>query len=374
MRKLIKYAVIVLIVGCGIRNEKQNPVNPSASKEAVALLDFLYSIKGKYILSGEHNFVSSGSKYNEKVKEITGKYPVVWGSDFSFCITGDNASEYHHCGPMNLVDPVDSFAYLNLSQDTLRSRMIKEAIRQWNNGHIITLMWHQCFPADGDTCVGSSIWAMENRPDQKIWDSLTTDGTALNMAWKKQADGVAKYLKILCDAHVPVLWRPYHEMNGVWFWWCNHKGENGFKKLWIMMYNYYTKEHNLNNLLWVWDSNAPRNNSGDEAFSYDQFYPGNEYVDVLAADIYQRDFKQSHHDELVKLGNGKPISIGEVGELPNDSMLIAQPDWEWFMVWGYFINMRNNKTDDVRALYNSPRVLTLDKVMRNADGVFSISK
>lgn len=87
-------------------------------------------------------------------------------------------------------------------------------------------------------------------------------------------------------------------MNGVWFWWCNKPGENGFKKLWIMTYNYFTKVHKLNNLLWVWNTNAPRDKKGDEAGPYADFYPGPEYVDVLAADVYHRDYKQSHHDDL----------------------------------------------------------------------------
>ena len=372
MKNILNTLIIVLLISCKPDVTTHKPVNPDASKEATALLNFLNEIKGKYTLSGEHNFVSTGSKYNNLVFEITGRYPVIWGSDFSFCAVGDNAPNFQHCGPMNLIDPAEGFGVVDMSVDSLRSGMIREAINQWNKGHIITLMWHECFPTCGDSCNGSSVWAMQNRPDQKTWDSLTTDGTSLNKAWKKQADGVVKYLKVLRDAHVPVLWRPYHEMNGVWFWWCDHKGENGFKKLWIMMYNYFVNEHKLNNILWVWDSNAPRDVKGDEAFPYEQFYPGNEYVDVLAADIYGHDYKQSHHDQLLTLGGGKPISMGEVGDMPDDSILNAQPDWRWFMVWGYFIRSDRNNSEKVKALYNSPRVLTLDEVTRDLDGNYHV--
>ncbi len=364
--KWICFLFVVSLISC--QTNHLSPVNANASPEARALYNFLQSINGKYTLSGEHNFVSSGSKYNEIVHDITGKYPVIWGSDFSFCVTGDGAKDFHHCGPMNLSNPFDSFAFNGLSADTLRAGMIAEAQKQYAKGHIITLMWHNCFPTQGDTCMGSSVWAMENRPSPQQWHSLVTPGTNLNNAWRKQADGIVKYLKILQDAHVPVLWRPYHEMNGVWFWWCNQKGENGFKKLWIMMYDYFTKEHQLNNLLWVWDANAPRDVKGDEAFPYLDFYPGNEYVDVLAADIYSNDYKQSHHDELVQIGAGKPIAMGEVGDMPNDSIIAKQPQWSWFMVWGYFISMRNNKPEDVRALYNSKQVLTLDEIEKNEKG------
>jgi mannan endo-1,4-beta-mannosidase len=123
-------------------------------------------------------------------------------------------------------------------------------------------------------------------------------------------DVIASYLSQLQDAHVPVLWRPYHEMNGVWFWWCDQKGENGFKKLWIMMYDYMVNHHHLNNLIWVWDTNAPRSNPGDEAFAYSDFWPGAAYVDVLAADIYHKKADQGaddqkNYEDLVMLAAGQ---------------------------------------------------------------------
>jgi mannan endo-1,4-beta-mannosidase len=83
-------------------------------------------------------------------------------------------------------------------------------------------------------------------------------------------------------------------MNGVWFWWCNQKGENGFPELWRMMFKYFTEYHHLNNLIWVWNTNAPRDITSDEAYDYTLFYPGDDYVDVLAADVYRNDYKQSH--------------------------------------------------------------------------------
>ncbi len=64
-------------------------------------------------------------------------------------------------------------------------------------------------------------------------------------------------LKKLYDANVPVLWRPFHEMNGIWFWWGNRPGEGGIKELWKIMYYRYTDHHRLNNLIWVWNHNTP---------------------------------------------------------------------------------------------------------------------
>ena len=63
------------------------------------------------------------------------------------------------------------------------------------------------------------------------------------------------------------------------------------------MYDRFVNYHKLNNLIWIWNANAPRDWKDDEAYEYHLFYPGPEFVDILAADIYKGDYKQSHHDD-----------------------------------------------------------------------------
>jgi len=363
-----------------------DPVNPDATEKTKKLYHFIQDIRGNYTLSGMHNFCGKGSEYSDQLEELTGKSAIVWGSDFSFCVEGDDAMDYQHCGPANLPvitwerylerdsakrNAAPELEFLDITLEQARDKMITEAKKKYSEGHIITLMWHGCYPTEGDCCNGSSIWAMENRPTPEEWDSLVTDGTPLNNAWKANADKIATYLKQLQEAGIPVLWRPYHEMNGVWFWWCNHKGDQGFKRLWIMMYDYFTKYHKLNNLIWVWNTNAPRDIPGDEAWDYELFYPGDEYVDILAADVYRKDYKQSHHDDLVALGKGKPVALGEVGEIPTAEILEKQPLWSWYMPWGWILFMAN-KPEDIKALINSDRVLTLDEVTMDEKGIYSI--
>lgn len=347
------------------------PVNPNASPEARKLLTFLKEIQGHYTLAGQHNFINSGSKYTDIVKAITGKTPILWGSDFSFAYQGTAPKNFQHCGPLNLTNPPEPLAYLDLTPEDARQRLIKMAVQKYKAGHIITLMWHECPPGMGDTCDGAKIWAMNNRPTPKEWEELTTEGTPANTAWKSQADVIAGYLKQLKEAQVPVLWRPYHEMNGVWFWWCNQKGENGFKKLWIIMYDYFVNHHKLDNLLWVWNTNAPRAIPGDEAYAYEDFWPGEKYVDVLAADVYRRDWKQSHHDDLLKLANGKPIALGEVGDPPTSQILESQPRWAWYMPWGW-LTMVGNSPEALKKLYADPRILTRDDVTRDQEGTYQV--
>ena len=245
---------LTFIFGCTtVKKQGYAPVNKNAIPEAVQLLDFMYSMQGKYTLTGIHNFASDINRYDFVVDSLTGKTPVIWGSDFSFNARGENQCSFRHCGPLNLTVPGARDVpceELTLSTDQQRQLIVDTAIKRHSEGRIITIMWHCCWPANGDDCNGDDIWRWaDNLPTQEEWNELTTDGTELNAIWKKQMDGVAKYLKQLQEAGVPVLWRPFHEMNGVWFWWCNKPGENGFKKLWICMYEYFTNYHKLNNLL-----------------------------------------------------------------------------------------------------------------------------
>ena len=361
----------MLLLGCDDFQNNYNPVNENASKEVRDLLTFLYSIQGKYTLTGQHNFLSDIDYYDDWVYKTTGKKPVVWGADFSFHVIGDSVQNYHHCGPANLSIPFDSCYENSYSIEYLRQKMIDEAVKKYHEGRIITLMWHSCFPSECDTCDGASIWRFEDRlPSDVEWNELLTDGSVLNNMWKKQVDGIAFYLKQLQEQNVPILWRPYHEMNGTWFWWCNKPGEEGYKKLWIMLYDYLTKYHKLDNLIWVWNTNAPRNKPGDSAGNYEDFFPGYEYVDVLATDVYHKDYKKSHHDDLYRLGKGKLISLGEVGHLPSIDQYESQPYWSWFMVWGYFIYDFYSGDKDhakewdklVNDIYHNPRSITLDDI------------
>lgn len=232
--------------------------------------------------------------------------------------------------------------------------MFEEAQRQYDNGAIITLMYHQVKPFHHDS-LGFSR-SVKGMVTDEEWEQIVTPGTEYHDMWLEKIDQRAEFLKKFRDAGIPVLWRPYHEMNGMWFWYGNRPGENGIQKLWKIMFDRYTNLHGLNNLIWVWNANAPRDWQDDEAYAYELFYPGNEFVDVLAADIYKGDFKQSHHDQLVELGEGKVIALGEVGELPSPEIIVQQPYWSWFMCWAHF-PWTDNTSEQVQQLYNHQRII-----------------
>lgn len=306
---------------------RYEPVNPNTTREARRLLEYVYSIRGKKIISGYMNFIHTTEKDARRVQEITGKLPALWGCDF--------IDYFHSAGNADSV--------------------IREAYKKYREGYIITLMFHQGRPKDDPPFDWKESYQGKLTDDE--WQELITPGTPLNIRWQHQVDTVAGFLKKLQSLGVPILWRPYHESNGVWFWWGNRRGKNGSAKLYTMMFDRFVHHHQLNNLIWVWNANAPRQLLNDEAYAYEDFFPGLEYVDVLAADIYHHDYRQSHHDQLIELGQGKPIAMGEIGEAPTAEILSEQPMWTWFMMWAGAVDA-NNTPERIVELYNNSRVIT----------------
>ena len=317
--------IIALLFGLKSNAQHFAPVNPNASPEAKKLLVYLYEINGKNIISGEHNYNQNMNQFSDSVKAITGKYPQLWGTDFIWNGTKDNGQA-----------------------------IVDEVIKKYKDGYLVTLMWHEGRPTDNAPYGWKE--SIQGKLTDAQWQELITPNTELNKRWLTQVDKIASYLKQLQNAHVPVLWRPYHEMNGVWFWWGNRPGSNGVIKLWKMMYDRFTNVHHLNNLLWVWGANGPRDIPKDEAFAYKDFYPGAAYVDILGTDIYHFDYEQKDYNELLALAKGKIIALTEVGELPKPEILQAQPKWAWFMVWSSWI-LTDNTKERVKEIYSGEKTI-----------------
>lgn len=326
----MKFLLPLLCVSSLSAAQPVAPVNENASPEACRLLPYLYEIRGTHILAGQHSYNERPNQFFERLHELTGKLPVVWGTEFIWRGTSDSDQE-----------------------------VIDEAIRKHCEGHLVTLMWHAGRPTDEPPFRWRE--SIQGELTDEEWEELTTPGTPLHTRWLARIDIVAGYPARLRDAGVPVLWRPYHEMNSVWFWWGDKPGEDGYVKLWRMMYDRYVHHHGLNNLLWVWNANAPRDIPKDQAYDYAPFYPGHDYVDILATDVYHFDYEQKDYGQLLDLAAGRVIALGEVGQLPKPEILEAQPQWSWFMVWSGWIDTHNTE-QRVRDIYGDPRTLTHEEV------------
>jgi len=308
----------------------QVPVTPGATEEAVELLEFIYSLSGKNTLSGQHCAPLVGSARLSVAHRVFGKYPALFGQDFGFSYPG-----YW-----------DGINY--------RQRIVDEAIQRHQEGFIITLMWH-AVPPNQDEPVSFRESIQSDLSDQE-WSDLITPGTMLNERWKSQVDVIAWFLKQLKYADVPVLWRPYHEMNGDWFWWGKKEGEQGYKKLWKMMYERFVNFHGLTNLIWVYNTNEVK----EGVDPHETYYPGDDYVDILATDVYTEGFNQLNYDQLLKLAGNRPIALGEVGGTPSIEKLGEQKRWTWFMRWGD--PGGSGRGGDARKLFNSEQVITHDEL------------
>jgi len=127
----------------------------------------------------------------------------------------------------------------------------------------------------------------------------------------------------------------------------------GYRKLYRMLYERLTHFHKLNNLLWVFNANEIRLNVD----SYDNYYPGDEVVDILATDVYSNKFTAKDYNALLKLAGDKPIALGEVGNIPTSKLLRKQPRWTWFMYW-HDPSTLERERKEVRDIYQSQETLT----------------
>jgi len=325
---MIQIAVGVLITTLGLSGwaqAAQEPVNPHATPEARALLAYLGSISGKAIITGQHNYPNEGSRWTDLAYDLTAKYPGLFGQDFGFSAGED--------------------------KDSVLSRpaMIEEVKRQYQNGAVIALTWHEVKPTDDEPVTFHD--SVQGHLTDYEWQQLLTPGTPLYNRWCAQVDVIAGYLSQLRDAHVPVLFRAYHEMNGGWFWWGGRPGKDGSAALYRQIYDRFVNVHHLDNLVWVWNVNAP--NPGWVPIA--EYYPGPQYADVVTMDIYG-EFKQDYYDSVVALAAGKPIALAEVGALPSPAVLERQPRWTYFMCWSEIIRT-SNSLDQVNAVYHLPQAL-----------------
>lgn len=219
----------------------------------------------------------------------------------------------------------------------------------WKAGHLIALSHHIPKPT-------------------KAISALPSDS-----AWKAQLDSIAVRLKHLSDRGVVVLWRPFHEMNGTWFWYGPQSRTNDeFKALWRHMFTYFTKTKGLHNLLWVYSPDDGPGKVLDD-------YPGDAYVDIVSLDKYNNyagSLTINNYAQITSLG--KPFGLGEFspkGVSSTDPRFETRVSWKvltetglktkypktsfflsWDRQWGMGFNL------EAKALLTDPWVVTREEL------------
>ncbi len=354
MKLLLLFAISLILCSENASGQEKTmaPVTKNASPEAKALLKFFYSISGQYILSGQHNYPNVKGRNTKFAAEYIGKTPVIYSTDWGFAKDGNSDS------------------YL------ARQDIVDEAIRQNKLGSIITICWHAVPPTANEPVTfqplpgadSTALASVQGKLLNQQFKDILTPGTALYKHWCTQVDSIAVYLKKLQDAHVPILWRPYHEMNGDWFWWGGRQGEYSTIRLYRQLFDRLVNHHKLNNLIWIWSVDRP----STPARKFSNFYPGNEWLDILALDVYGSDFNQNYYDSLLSLSKGKPIVLGEVGNPPIPEILKSQPKWCYYVIWAGMV--RNTLKKQYEILFNDSHVLCQeDAAYRNAIAPYRLS-
>ena len=318
-------------------------VNPNADENTKRLYKLLCDIYGKYSLAGQYADEGRASSEYEKITAKTGKTFAVLGLDMGNYSLGSKA----HGAESKTVE----YAY------------------DWykNAGGIVQLCWHWTTPEDYAVNAGDQPWYSSFYKEGSKLDLdkiMNGEDDAAYQLLMDDIDNMANELARLRDAGVPVLWRPLHEAAGGWFWWGNCEPES-YKKLWNVMYDKMTNEHNLTNLIWVWNGQDPA------------WYPGDETVDINGWDIYAGnhvDSSQSGRFDDMATNYGtktKLIALTENGcVMDPDKVFNDNARWLFWGTWsdpftmklGVVINDEYTTVELLTKAYNHERVLTLDEL------------
>ena len=260
------------------------------------------------------------------------------------------------------------------------SRIREELIKHHERGGIVTLSWHPRNPVTGGTA-----WdVLDKLVVHKI---LTVESVrAKFLDWINKLGDFIATLKTEDGKKVPIIFRPWHENNGSWFWWGQKLcSDEDFLSFWNLLQDELINR-GFDNLLWSYSPNLD-GNWDEERFL--KRYPGNDRVQLLGEDAYQwgteEDFVKSLTDDLEFLKNfaeknNKLFALTECGlkNLPDSTWWtrVLKPIMDKYPIC-YFHTWRNYKEEffapdpkqksaaDFVKLYEAPNVLFLKDISNN---------
>ena len=267
----------VLLAGCGggapLQSIQPAPalVDANATPETGALFSNLRRLAPEHVLFGHQDDLAYGVNWiNEPdrsdVKETAGSYPAVYGWEIG---------DLEHGAETNL----DKVRF-----DQMRGWILDG----YKRGGMITIAWHMDNPVSG----GNS-W-----DTTRAVQAILPGGTE-HEKYKQWLDRFAEFalsLRAESGELVPVVFRPFHEMTGSWFWWgARHSTPEEYRRLWRSTVEYLRDRKGVHNLLWAYSPDV-----FDSKEQYLERYPGDKYVDVLGFDDYQSVKSPETRDVLVR--------------------------------------------------------------------------
>jgi len=255
------FLILLLYAGLATFAAKPVPSDQKATPEAVKLYQKMMKLQHKGLMFGHQDDMAYGTTWyaqegRSDVKDVCGDFPAIIGWELGHLELGDAYS-------------LDSVYF-----DRIRTGIIKAN----QMGAINTLSWHHRNALTGGTA----------------WDVSSKKTVASILPGGEKHDLYAKYLDKLADFMlslktdqgklIPVLFRPYHEHTGSWFWWGkNLCTVDEYKALWRFTVTYLRETRNVHNLLYAYSTD--RFTTADE---YLERYPGDDLIDMVAFDLYDR--------------------------------------------------------------------------------------
>ena len=341
-------------------NISTSPVTPEPTESAQKLYNFLLANFGKRTISGvmtERPFENNGQytpqDYTTQtelsyINKASGKNVVLVGFDFLHS-SGKNSDQQWYQG------------YTHASLEMAKT--------VWKKGGIPQFNWHWKDPMH--TVEAFYTKSSGNDPYTEFSIGLAYDTTTGK--WKTDSDEykalmrdmemIADSLLTLQKEGVAVLWRPLHEASGKWFWWGTD-GARACVALYKLMFDTFVNKKGLHNLIWVWTT--------DEAPDALDWYPGDEYVDVVGRDYYYYP-REANHASLISsfekvkemFGAKKIVTLSENGSVPYpDEMKADGANWSWFMPWYGDYAMEgwanDNTAESWKTVMNNDYIITLE--------------
>ncbi len=278
----------------------KGPSDPGATKQTISLYNNLKKLVNKGIMFGHQDALAYGVNWKyipgrSDIKEVAGDYPAVYGWELG---------NLEHGLPYNL----DSVPFDKMQQ------YIREG---YARGGVVTISWHNDNPLNGE-----SAWDTTHGAVASILPG--GDRHQLYKVWLDRLSDFLSGLKGKNGEYIPVIFRPYHEFTGNWFWWGRHATSPAeYKLLWRFTVNYLQQEKGIHHLLYAYNT-AGDFNSKEEFL---QYYPGDDVVDIVSFDAYQ--YGNPEKDNRFVLDVDRRLGIiAEVAKEKNKIAALAETGYE----------------------------------------------
>jgi len=295
-------SLLLWVVSCyGQLPEKKHHSlsDKNATPETENLYQNLILLQEKGFLFGHQDDLAYGVKWRYEegrsdIKDVTGDYPALYGWDLG---------GIEHQKSNNI--------------DGVPFKKMKNWIKEiYDRGGVSTISWHMDNPLtmknSWDTTSGSLRSILPNGEKHQLY-----------LSWLDQAAQFLGNLKGSDGKKIPILYRPFHELTGNWFWWCkNNATPEEFKEIWRFTIHYLRETKKLNNLIIVY--NTADFKSKEEFLEY---YPGDDVVDVLSFDKYQYTNPVTDSSFITEVQNQLKI-MNEVAVEHQKPMAIAETGYE----------------------------------------------